>query len=107
MKSGLGQTDIQKLKEILLAAHNFESAYKKLPMDGDASPRMLDNNLSWRVKILPFVEQAALYNEFKHDEPWDSPHNIKLLERMPDIFRYSKAQTEPGFTVFQMPKGPG
>jgi hypothetical protein len=32
---------------------------------------------------LPYLEEAALYKEFKLDEPWDSPHNKKLLAKIP------------------------
>ena len=44
------------------------------------------SKLSWRVQILPFIEEDCLYKEFHQDEPWDSPHNVKLLPRMPKIF---------------------
>jgi hypothetical protein len=42
--------------------------------------------LSWRVAILPYIEQEELYKEFKLDEPWDSEHNKKLLAKMPKIY---------------------
>jgi hypothetical protein len=42
--------------------------------------------LSWRVAILPYIEQEALYREFRLDEPWDSPHNLALLPRMPRLY---------------------
>src|SRR5205823_3426612 len=35
--------------------------------------------LSWRVAILPYIEQDALYNQFHLDEPWDSPNNSRLI----------------------------
>ena len=35
--------------------------------------------LSWRVAILPYIEQDALYKQFHLDEPWDSEHNKKLI----------------------------
>jgi hypothetical protein len=38
---------------------------------------------SWRVLLLPYLEYDELYKEFHLDEPWDSPHNIQLLKRMP------------------------
>ena len=39
------------------------------------------------MHILPFLETAnRLYDRFKLDEPWDSPHNIELLKEMPDIY---------------------
>ena len=37
--------------------------------------------LSWRVQILPYIEEQQLYQDFHLDEPWDSEHNIKLLEK--------------------------
>jgi hypothetical protein len=41
---------------------------------------------SWRVLVLPFIEQDALYQEFHLDESWDSPHNLTLLPRMPATY---------------------
>jgi Protein of unknown function (DUF1559) len=41
---------------------------------------------SWRVTILPYIEQKQLFNEFHLDEPWDSPHNLQLLPRMPRAY---------------------
>ena len=35
---------------------------------------------------MPFLEQNFLFRQFKLDEPWDSPHNIKLLDYMPDLY---------------------
>ncbi|HKB04137.1 MAG TPA: DUF1559 domain-containing protein, partial [Gemmataceae bacterium] len=43
--------------------------------------------LSWRVELLPYMEQADLYKQFRRDEPWDSEHNLQLLAKMPDVFR--------------------
>jgi Protein of unknown function (DUF1559) len=40
----------------------------------------------WRVLILPYIEQDRLYGQFRLDEPWDSPHNVRLLEQMPRIY---------------------
>lgn len=88
------------LKQIGLAFHNFESAYSALPAAGGVD----DNGkplLSWRVAILPFIEQQALYEKFKMDEPWDSEHNIQLLEQMPDVYRHPNRNTQPGYTVYQ------
>lgn len=67
------------LKQIGLAMHNYHDAMGYLPM-----PAICDKNgkplLSWRVAILPYIEQDALYRQFKLDEPWDSEHNKKLAE---------------------------
>ncbi len=65
--------------------------------------------LSWRVLILPYMEQDALYKQFKLDEPWDSLHNIKLLEKMPSFYKpFAGHQTrEPYTTYFQVFVGKG
>src|SRR5262249_29159759 len=42
--------------------------------------------LSWRVAILPYIGQRALYQRFRLNEPWDSKHNKKLLAQMPKVF---------------------
>lgn len=41
---------------------------------------------SWRVLLLPYLAQEDLYKQFHLDEPWDSPHNLRLLERMPGVY---------------------
>ena len=53
------------------------------------------------------MDDYDLYKEFKLDEPWDSPHNIKLLDRMPAVFKHPELVTEPGTTVYQRPVGKG
>lgn len=67
--------------------------------------------LSWRVMLLPNLEYDDLYKEFHLDEPWDSSHNIKLLSKMPDIYRnprfQSKSERESGLTYYQGFSGPG
>jgi prepilin-type processing-associated H-X9-DG protein len=72
---------VNNLKQIELAMLNFESANGHLPGDiRDADGKPL---LSWRVAILPFIEQHPLFEQFHLDEPWDSEHNKRLLEMMP------------------------
>ena len=76
---------VNNLKQIGLAMHNYVSVNGKLPQAAitDANGKPL---LSWRVAILPFLEQRTLYEKFKLDEPWDSPHNKALLEEMPSTY---------------------
>ena len=94
------------LRQIMLAFLNYESAYRKLParaiVDDDGKPL-----LSWRVAILPYLEQQDLYDQFHLDEPWDSEHNIKLLERMPEIFRNPSNPPASGITTYLVPMGDG
>ncbi len=94
----------QSLLQVGLAIHNFESAYKKLPaniVSEDDQPL-----LSWRVAILPFLGYSELYQQFHLDEPWDSEHNITLIEQMPGIFRFPGVETQPGYTPLLGISGP-
>jgi hypothetical protein len=93
------------LKQLGLAFHNFNDTYRRLPDDiADKKGKAL---LSWRVALLPFLEQDKLYREFRLGEPWDSAHNIKLLERMPDVYRSARVRLSgKGNTVYQVFRGP-
>ncbi|MFP6666819.1 MAG: DUF1559 domain-containing protein, partial [Pirellulales bacterium] len=42
--------------------------------------------VSWRVRALPHLEHKDLYDEYRLDEPWDSPNNLKLLKKMPRFY---------------------
>jgi prepilin-type processing-associated H-X9-DG protein len=74
------------LKQIGLGLLTYESARGTYPpaYTADKNGKPL---LSWRVLILPYVEGDGLYKEFHLDEPWDSPHNKKLISRMPSVYR--------------------
>ncbi|MCA9234515.1 MAG: DUF1559 domain-containing protein [Planctomycetales bacterium] len=82
----LRRNSMNNLKMLMLGLLNFESANKRLPATAtfDATGQPL---LSWRVHILPYLEEGELYRKFHLDEPWDSPHNKALLAEMPDVFR--------------------
>lgn len=78
--------DQQRLHQILLGMHNYHDAYKAFP---PAKQHRDDNGkplLSWRVHILPFVGEQALYKEFRLGEPWNSDHNLKLIQKMPEVY---------------------
>jgi len=78
-------SSVNNLKQLALAMFNYESVNGHFPAAAvyDKSGKPL---LSWRVLVLPYIEQDALYKEFHLDEPWDSDHNKKLLDKMPPLF---------------------
>jgi hypothetical protein len=96
------------LKQISLALVNYADTYKRLPpavvYDADGKPLY-----SWRVLILPYIEEDQLYKEFHLDEPWDSPHNKPLLARMPKTYAApgNWPPKEPYATHYQVFDGPG
>ncbi len=95
------------LKQIALAMHNYHDTMGKLP------PAAITSKggkplLSWRVAILPYIEQGDLYNRFKLDEPWDSPDNKKLIAEMPKTYLCpSVANPKPGTTTYMAITGKG
>jgi hypothetical protein len=64
--------------------------------------------LSWRVAILPWLEEFALYERFHLGEAWDSPHNMALLNEMPRVYApVVPKDTPPYSTYYQGFVGPG
>jgi len=91
------------LKQIGLAMHNYHAANGKFPAD------VVDGNgkalLSWRVLILPYIEQNNLYKQFKLDEAWDGDHNKKLLATIPHIYMSPLQKAKEGRTTYLGPRG--
>ena len=83
------------LKQICIGIHNYHDTFDELPQNTYAPDgRPL---LSWRVHILPFIEEEKLYLLFRLDEPWDSPANLPLLSKMPRIYSHPKHRAQkPG-----------
>lgn len=95
-----------QLKQIGLAMRQYELQYGCFPPafvpDENGKPKH-----SWRVLILPFMEEKALYDEYRLDEPWDGPHNKALASRMPKSYR-CPTESDPDYshTSYAMIVGP-
>ncbi len=87
------------LKQIALAIHAYAGTNNHLPAAAIYSEDGVPL-LSWRVAILPYIEQDALYKQFKLDEPWNSPHNKKLLDQMPKIYAPVAGQVPDKHSTF-------
>ncbi len=96
--SATRQRSMNNLKQSVIAMHNYHDTMRHFPpaaiSSKDGKPL-----LSWRVAILPYLDQGDLYKQFKLDEPWDSEHNKKLIARMPAVFR-SRPDLPPGKTTY-------
>lgn len=98
------------LKQIGLALHNYQAVYGAFPpayiTDKAGNPAH-----SWRVLILPYLEEQKIYDEYDFSEPWDGPHNSKLLAKMPRVFscptRDQNATRRPSRTSYVAVTGPG
>ena len=95
-----------QLRQIALAMHTYHGDHGRLPPavvrdDKDGRPLY-----SWRVLLLPYLEQNALQGRFKLDEPWDGPHNKPLAETTPKCYLLPLGQDAPGLTRYQVLVGP-
>lgn len=89
-------SEVKRMKEVARAFHNYHDSWTRFP---PADAHLVDGKpmLSWRVHMLPFLGHKELYEQFNLQEPWDSPHNKALLEKMPEIY-HCDGVTQPGFT---------
>ncbi len=90
---------LNNMKQLMLGLLNFENLHKTFPAhaiySSDGKPV-----LSWRVAILPYLEENELYKQFHLDEPWDSEHNRELIARMPEVFRNPSQDLPAGKTTY-------
>lgn len=89
------------LRQIGIAMHNYHDSFGRFPQNiTDKNGKAL---LSWRVAILPFIEQDPLFplfKQFRLNEPWDSEHNKKLIAQMPKLYRSPESKAPPGKTRY-------
>ena len=98
--------DANNLKQIAAAMHDYNSANGTFPPAAICDPAGKPL-LSWRVTILPYIEGGALYNQFKLDEPWDGPHNSKLIPLMPKVYAHPGDPPANGQTHYRVFVGNG
>ena len=96
------------LKQIGLGLFNHADAYQRFP--SDVTPFGEPKAWSWRVQILPFIEQEELYKKLDLKAGWDDPKNKAVLEKaaMPKLFEVPGRPAEKGktyFRSFSSPKG--
>jgi RNA polymerase sigma factor (sigma-70 family) len=98
---------LEDLKKLALAMWQYFDEYGHFP---PAAVYSMDGKplLSWRVLLLPYLDQRDLYTQFKLDEPWDGPNNKKLLAKMPAIYSFASGKgKENSKTVYQVFTGAG
>jgi hypothetical protein len=94
------------LKQIGLAHHNYAFKYNDRLPTTICGPNQ-DPLLSWRVSILPFVEQAARYDQFNRDQAWDGPQNRLLLDPRPQAYWNPDLPMNSNTTAYRTFVGPG
>jgi hypothetical protein len=89
------------MRMIGLSLMNYHDSYNAFPLQAKYSPTGKPL-LSWRVAILPYIGEDRLYAQFQQNEPWDSPHNKRLLAQMPRVYTTSgRSDLAQGMTQYQ------
>lgn len=101
-RSALSKSNLRQMA-IALISHEVRAGQLPPPAIVDADGKPL---LSWRVAILPYIDQQNLYEAFHLDEPWNSEHNRKLLSAMPNLFQNPNLP-ESHKTTYLLVTGPG
>jgi len=96
---------LNNVRQCILAIWNYESAHGQFPpvweVDDDGVPMH-----SWRVLILPFIEEGNLYSKYRFDEPWNGPNNSKLANQMPDAYRCPSVPFSTSQTTYKLVSDP-
>lgn len=73
------------IRQLITAIMTYDSHKRRLPpaIVTDAEGRPMH---SWRVAILPYIEENGMYSNYRFKEPWNSPHNSKVTAERPEIF---------------------
>lgn len=87
---------MSQLTQIAIARHNYHDTKVALP-----PPYLANDNgkpmASWRVLILPYLEESALYNLMDLAKPWDDPRNARASSSIIENYRcpshYSRTPT--------------
>ena len=96
---------MNNLKQLALALHSYHDVYGHFPTDiKDKNGKPL---FSWRVRLLPYLEQNNLYKTFKLDEPWDSAHNKHLSQTIVKVFVSPRQKGDVNKTTYLAPLGDG
>jgi type II secretory pathway pseudopilin PulG len=77
---------MNNLKQIQNAILNYHDVNSTMPPAyiADAQGKPMH---SWRVQILPFLGETALYNKYNFNELWNGPNNSKLAQQIPEVYR--------------------
>lgn len=95
----------RSLRILMLDCLNYESRFMEFPAD------ILDDEgkplLSWRVALLPFLNQKKLWDAIRKDEPWDSEHNCQFWDQIPEAFKSRNPYVALDQTTFRGIGGKG
>jgi prepilin-type N-terminal cleavage/methylation domain-containing protein/prepilin-type processing-associated H-X9-DG protein len=79
------------LKQLGLALHNYESTNGTFPMSRITIQGSVN---AWSAMILPYIEQAPLYNQWNFNQSWNHPGNVVLAATKINVWQ---CPSTPGY----------
>lgn len=95
---------MNNMRQLGLALLNYESAHGELPKA--TMTHESGNEYSWRIAILPFMEENEMYERYRFDEPWNSKHNREVTSEIPAAFKHPSNESLTNTNYFAV-TGPG
>ena len=98
---------MNNMKQLGLAMLNYHDMYRTFPPAyiPDENGRPMH---SWRVLLLPLLEESSLYGQYDFDQPWDSPHNKQVVASVElSIFTCPSGDNIGGTTSYMVVTGQG
>ncbi len=95
-------TSANNMKMIGLALHNYHDVHNTFPPGTMPNAELpVDERLSWLTAILPYLDQAALYNEIDRKAAWNKGANeTATATSLPGYLHPGAIQGEPGRTSY-------
>lgn len=95
------------LKQIGIALHNYHDVYSSFPPayvpDENGNPMH-----SWRVLLLPYLDESPLYDQYDFSKPWDDPANQHVMDSMPAVYKCpTNTDVLDNLTHYAAVMGPG
>lgn len=74
------------LKQVVRGLIRYQAIHGRFPSTVLKNPAT-NTTYSWRVELLPYVDQQDLYKQYRKDLPWDSPENLQIVQSIPAVYR--------------------
>ena len=74
------------MKQLGLALHNYHDSHKVFPPNSHGNATNLPNGFSWRVMILPGIDQGPLYNQFNFALRITEPAHLVLAQTVLSVY---------------------
>ena len=102
--AGRNLTNSNNLKQMALGMLVHEQIFRRLP-----DPYTVNEDgkrlHSWRVALLPYLDEKELYDQIRLDEPWDSEWNKQFHDKCPKVYKNPNANLAPDETTYAVVVG--